>query len=122
MTFFRGIKAGPKAAGYCTIKSALIQLTKSIAIDFGCDGIRANAICPGDTFVSRWLEEGYYTNEKTPVTLLEASSPIEVPLQRIGRPNDISHLVTFMISGKNTNITFHQYRESKLHNRLCNSS
>lgn len=35
------------AAGYCSSKGALLQLTKSVAIDFARDGIRANCVAPG---------------------------------------------------------------------------
>lgn len=35
------------AAGYCTSKGALLQLTRSVAVDYARDGIRANCVAPG---------------------------------------------------------------------------
>jgi len=40
------LTAGPQSAAYCTSKAALSMLMKSIAIDFGPLGIRANSVCP----------------------------------------------------------------------------
>ncbi len=41
-----GITAGSASSAYCTSKAAMIMLVKSIAIDFGPMGVRANAVCP----------------------------------------------------------------------------
>jgi meso-butanediol dehydrogenase / (S,S)-butanediol dehydrogenase / diacetyl reductase len=41
-----GILAGPDSAAYCTSKAGLIMLMKTIAMDFGPRGVRANAVCP----------------------------------------------------------------------------
>lgn len=41
-----GITAGTASSAYCTSKAAMIMLVKSIAIDFGPQGVRANAVCP----------------------------------------------------------------------------
>jgi len=40
------LTAGPQSAAYCTSKAALSMLMKSIAVDFGEAGIRANSVCP----------------------------------------------------------------------------
>ena len=41
-----GITAGTGSSAYCTSKAAMIMLVKSIAVDFGPLGVRANAVCP----------------------------------------------------------------------------
>jgi NAD(P)-dependent dehydrogenase (short-subunit alcohol dehydrogenase family) len=41
-----GILAGPDSAAYCTSKAGMIMLIKTIALDFGPQGLRANAVCP----------------------------------------------------------------------------
>lgn len=42
-----GLIAAPKAAAYCAIKAAIINLTRQLAVDYSPDGIRVNAVCPG---------------------------------------------------------------------------
>jgi meso-butanediol dehydrogenase/(S,S)-butanediol dehydrogenase/diacetyl reductase len=41
--------AARKAAAYGASKGAIAQLTRSLAVDHAKDGIRVNAVCPGDT-------------------------------------------------------------------------
>lgn len=41
------VYAEQRLAAYCASKGALLQLIRSVAVDFGPNGIRANAICPG---------------------------------------------------------------------------
>jgi NAD(P)-dependent dehydrogenase (short-subunit alcohol dehydrogenase family) len=43
----QGLVAGRNSAAYTSMKHALVGLTRSTACDFGPQGIRANAICPG---------------------------------------------------------------------------
>ncbi len=42
-----GLRAGPAAAAYSASKAGLIMLTRSIAVDYGPLGVRANCVCPG---------------------------------------------------------------------------
>jgi NAD(P)-dependent dehydrogenase (short-subunit alcohol dehydrogenase family) len=44
---FQGLVAGRSSAVYTSMKHALVGLTRSTAVDFGPQSIRANAVCPG---------------------------------------------------------------------------
>lgn len=46
----------PERAVYCASKAAVVGLTRSIAVDFAAQGIRANAICPGPVRTP-WIEK-----------------------------------------------------------------
>jgi NAD(P)-dependent dehydrogenase (short-subunit alcohol dehydrogenase family) len=58
-----GLVGGRDAVAYCTSKGAVILMTKAMALDHAHEGIRVNAVCPGDTFVPRWIERD---REKVP--------------------------------------------------------
>jgi NAD(P)-dependent dehydrogenase (short-subunit alcohol dehydrogenase family) len=44
-----GLVGGEKAAAYCAAKGGMVVMTKAMALDHGRQGIRVNAVCPGDT-------------------------------------------------------------------------
>lgn len=55
-----GVVGAKNACAYATSKGAIIQMTKCLALDYCRDKVRVNVVCPGDTFVQRWVTEGYY--------------------------------------------------------------
>ncbi len=55
-----GLVGAPQAAAYCASKGAVVQLTRAMALDHANENIRINAVCPGDIFVERWIEKGYF--------------------------------------------------------------
>jgi NAD(P)-dependent dehydrogenase (short-subunit alcohol dehydrogenase family) len=82
----------PRCAAYDAAKSALIGLTRAMAVDHGRDGIRVNAICPGyieTPLLERWFARG--TANKQEVLRFH-------PLGRIGKPNDIAEVALFLAS------------------------
>lgn len=91
--------AGPEGAAYDSAKAAINALTRSLAHEFGAEGIRANAIMPGFTLVERNSE--WWTSH--PVELKVASSAYAV--RRTGRPEEIAELINFLISDASSFIT-----------------
>jgi NAD(P)-dependent dehydrogenase (short-subunit alcohol dehydrogenase family) len=75
---------------YGVSKAALNQLTRHLAVRYGRDGIRANAIAPG--FI---LTETAKTNVPADIQrrLAEAN-----PMRRLGTPEDIARVVVFLCS------------------------
>ena len=43
-----GVAGGPQAVAYCASKGGLVPMTKALAVDHAAEGIRINAVCPGD--------------------------------------------------------------------------
>lgn len=86
---------------YTTSKSALLGLTRSLAIDFA-PAIRAIAVCPGtvDTPMARnaWATSG------DPEAVLQESIDMHI-LKRIGKPEEVGELIVFLCSDKATFIT-----------------
>lgn len=84
-----GLRGGRERAIYSASKAAVISLTRSLTVDFGKLGIRANTICPGliDTPMADWITsqpEALHAWEKT------------VAAQRIGTAEDIANTVLFL--------------------------
>ncbi len=51
-----GLTAMPRKAAYCAAKAGVVNLTRQMALDFGGDGIRVNAVCPG--YIDTRLNDG----------------------------------------------------------------
>jgi len=102
------VVAGRDAFPYIASKGAVGMMTKAMALDFARDGIRVNAVCPGDTFVDRWLEKGFFEHS-SPVTLEEAikESSAYIPMGRFGQPGEIARAVLFLASDDSSFVTGH---------------
>jgi NAD(P)-dependent dehydrogenase (short-subunit alcohol dehydrogenase family) len=102
------VVAGADALPYITSKGAVGLMTKAMAIDHARENIRVNAVCPGDTIVERWLEQGYF-EDSGPVTMQEAlkESAEHIPMGRYGRPEEIARAVLFLASDDSSFMTGH---------------
>lgn len=89
-----GVAPIPKLAAYGASKAAVVMLTKSIALDYGASGIRANCICPGvvDTPMvrSRAPEEEHRRD-------MEDSARMHV-LGRVAVAQEVADLICFLTS------------------------
>jgi NAD(P)-dependent dehydrogenase (short-subunit alcohol dehydrogenase family) len=101
-----GVVGGRDALAYATSKGAVVLMTKSMALDHAREGIRVNAVCPGDTFVQRWIEQGYFEGSGA-VSLEEAmrESASYLPMQRFGYPEEIARAVLFLASDDSSFVT-----------------
>lgn len=89
------VKGVPNRFAYCASKAAVIGLTKSIAADFVTKGIRCNAICPG-TVDSPSLHERLRATGDYAKALGDFIG--RQPMGRIGAPEEIAALVTYLAS------------------------
>ena len=96
------------ALPYAVSKGAVALMTKSMALDCAHENIRVNAVCPGDTFVDRWLETGYF-EASDPVTLeqAKAESAAYIPMKRFADPMEIARAVLFLASDDSSFVTGH---------------
>lgn len=102
-----GLMGVNEAAGYCTTKSALLGLTRSMAVDYGPKGIRVNTLCPG-WFQSEMsdMEMEELAKEKG-ITVEEAVNLVTqyLPLKRMAETDEIVDCVEFLASKKSSFVT-----------------
>ena len=91
-----GVMGNAGQANYSASKAGLIGLTKTMARELAPRNITVNAIAPGfiDTEMTRVLDE------KIRDKLIE-----QIPLSRLGLPDDIAQSVFFLVSGRSSYIT-----------------
>ncbi|MBX3056295.1 MAG: SDR family oxidoreductase [Anaerolineae bacterium] len=101
-----GLVGGKDALAYCVSKGAVVQMTRAMALDHARENIRINAVCPGDTFVDRWVEKGYF-EDSNPVTIAQglAETGAALPLGRVGQAEEIAKAVLFLACDDSSFIT-----------------
>lgn len=101
-----GLVGGRDALAYCVSKGAVVQMTRSMALDHARENIRVNAVCPGDTFVERWVEKGYF-EDSDPVTVERglAETGAALPMGRVGQAEEIAKAVLFLAGDDSSFIT-----------------
>jgi 3-oxoacyl-[acyl-carrier protein] reductase len=83
-------------ANYSTAKAGLQGFTKTLAIELGRFGVTANAIAPG--FIQTEMTKATAERLGVPFDEFIATSAKGIPVQRVGQPEDIAHLVSFLAS------------------------
>ena len=96
-----GLLARAARVVYETLKTAVIGLTRSLAVDYGPDGIRVNAICPGLIVTERGAK--VWEEHRDSFPFFER----HYPLRRAGAPVDIANAVVFLCSDEASFITGH---------------
>ncbi len=94
----RGLGVAANSAAYNAAKAAVSHLTKSIAMDFGPQGIRANCLCPG-IIATRPTIESIPSSEHWQRA---AEHPM---LKRIGTPEEAAYAALFLASDESSYVT-----------------
>ncbi len=87
-----GLAGDYNAAAYCGAKGAVVNLTRSMALDYAEKGIRVNAVCPGATL--------------TPMFLTGATQEVlnsfnaAFPAKRMGTSEEVAEVMYFLASDK----------------------
>lgn len=94
------LAAGPQACGYVTAKHAVIGLMRSVARDYGPQGVRANAICPGWVTTPMADEEMQPLMDAQGISLEQAYQLVcrDVPLRRPASAQEIALACQFLCS------------------------
>ena len=92
-----GLVGAPNSPAYCASKAAIINLTRQLAVDYGPDQIRVNAICPGYIDTSLGRRRSSMTAEQ----IADASARREKaagmqPLGRQAQPSEVASVALFL--------------------------
>ncbi len=95
-----GLIGLPTSSGYVAAKHGVVGLTKTAAIEYAQKGIRVNSVCPGyiETDMTKWVMERI--PERVTVT---------TPMRRMGRPEEIAEMVTWLCSDRASYVTGANY-------------
>lgn len=103
-----GRSAGPRSTVYGAGKGGIIAFSKSLAYELGPFGIRVNCVSPGVIRTTR--AEAIASGDKTSPEAVKYFEEVEallkqVPLGRIGIPQEIANAVVFLASDASSYIT-----------------
>lgn len=96
ITSYWGVTGWPNATGYAASKAGLIALTKTLGRELAPEGIIVNAIAPGVTATPQ-LEVDAADAGLRPEEIKQRYAQ-DIPLGRIGRPEEIASAVAFLAS------------------------
>jgi NAD(P)-dependent dehydrogenase (short-subunit alcohol dehydrogenase family) len=88
-------------AAYCASKGAVHNLTRAMALDHAKDGIRINAVCPGE--VNTPMIQSERKEAVTPELMQRLADT--VPMGRLADPGEIAQMVLFLASDKASYMT-----------------
>ncbi|MGZ8697078.1 MAG: SDR family NAD(P)-dependent oxidoreductase, partial [Gaiellaceae bacterium] len=102
-----GVLAGPGWTSYCVSKAGLIMLAKCVANDYGRNGVRANAVCPG------WVRTpmgDHDMDELARAQGIDREGAYELahrqhPLGRPAQPEEIADVIAFVASPRAAYVT-----------------
>lgn len=85
-----GLRVLPQIGVYCMSKSAVVQMTKAMALEWGRFGINVNAICPG--YIDTEINHRHWQTEAGQ-KLIQM-----LPRKRVGQPQDLDALIVMLCS------------------------
>lgn len=94
-----GILAAPDRFVYEVVKPAVIGLSRQLAVEYGPDGIRVNAVCPGHIVTERVAPQ--WEQHPSGLRFFEQ----QYPVRRTGVPLDIANAIVFLCSDEASFIT-----------------
>jgi len=97
-----GVVGWASAAAYNASKGGMILLTKTIALDYGAQGIRANCICPGS--IETEMHQAYLAQAPDPAAEEAALNALH-PVGHAGAVEDVASAAVFLASDESKFVT-----------------
>ncbi|MFY3790301.1 SDR family NAD(P)-dependent oxidoreductase [Ureibacillus sp. MALMAid1270] len=89
-----GVIGQDSVVTYSATKHGIVGITKSMVAEYGKDGLRVNAIAPGPT-ETPMVKAFYEANPE-----MKANATSGIPQKRLGTPEEVAELVTFLLTSK----------------------
>ena len=89
-----GLKAIPGTSCYNSSKGAIVQFTRSLALEYADKGIRVNCICPGA--IDTPMLDGFLDAGPEIKDFLVQAQPLSQHLNRFGKPEEIAQSIKFL--------------------------
>ena len=83
-------------ANYSAAKAGIQGFTKTLAVELGKYGVTANAIAPG--FIQTEMTAATAERMRMPFDEFIRQSAAQIPVARVGQPEDVAHVVSFLVS------------------------
>jgi len=88
-----GVRAVPYNAAYCASKAGVVMLTKSLAVEYGRRGVRANCVCPSSVDTA-FLDGFAFTDEMDMSLFARGSSVLAGAMDPRAVPDAIAYLAS----------------------------
>lgn len=97
----------PAYTGYCASKTALLGLTRSMAMELAGDNVQVNAICPGwvNTAMARQGIQGFADAQGISFEEARAGAMSAVPFGRMSEPEHIAGMVSWLVGPDGVGVT-----------------
>jgi 3-oxoacyl-[acyl-carrier protein] reductase len=108
MTSTAALAPAPDVGAYAMTKAAVLQLTRTMAIEVGRKGVRVNAVAPG--FVPTGMTSRYYRRPDGTIDEAMKDAVLQpmakfAPLRRVGETADVAYCVLFLAADASSYLT-----------------
>lgn len=109
VTSSSGKRPSPSNAAYSVAKAAQLSASRAFADAYAARGVLVNAVAPGPTGTELWLDEGGLADQAAAAKGITrdqavAQAAAKIPLQRLGRPEEIADVIAFLCSERASNV------------------